>query len=98
VVFLISVDELSGKNVIGADGIVLGDVKGTEVNTSTWQMTNLRVKLSSQASGNLGFKKRLGSSTVCVPVSLITAVGDVVVVGKTLDELSTNPEVTECPT
>jgi sporulation protein YlmC with PRC-barrel domain len=93
--FLVSVDLLSGKNVIGTGGIILGEVKGAEVNTGTWQMTHLQIKLSSQASENLGFKKRFGSSTVCMPVSLITAVGDVITINKSLDELSRNPEISE---
>ena len=93
---MVSVDKLSGKNVIGAGGNVLGEVKGAEVNTSTWQVTHLQVKLANQASEELGFKKRFRSSTVCMPVSLVSAVGDVITVGKTLDELSKNPEITEC--
>jgi hypothetical protein len=32
-----------------------------------------------------------------LPVSLVFAVGDVVTVGRTLDELSKNPEISECP-
>jgi sporulation protein YlmC with PRC-barrel domain len=93
---LISVEKLSGKSVIGASGIIVGEVTGAEVDTSTWQLTHLKVKLSNQASEDLGFKKRFRSSTVCMPVTLITAVGDVINIGKTLDELSRYPELTEC--
>jgi sporulation protein YlmC with PRC-barrel domain len=94
---LVRIDELSGKNVIGAGGSILGEIKGAHVNTQTWQVTQLEVKLSSAASEQLGFKKRFRSSTVCLPVSLVSAVGDVVTVGRTLDELSKNPEISECP-
>jgi sporulation protein YlmC with PRC-barrel domain len=92
---LVSVDKLSGKNVIGASGIIIGEVKGAEVNTTSWQITHLQVKLSDQASEDLGFRKRFRSSIVCMPVSLITAVGDVITIGKTLDELSRNPEISD---
>ena len=95
---MVNVDSLSGKNVIGASGIILGEVTGAEVNTSTWQLTHLNIKLSNQASEDLGFKKRFGSSTVCMPVSLISAVGDVITINRTLDELGRNPEISECPT
>ncbi len=95
-IVLVNVDELSGKNVIGLGGSILGEVKGAQVNTKTWQVTNLEVKLSSVASEELGFKKRFRSSTVCMPVSLVSAVGDVITVGRSLDELSKNPEITEC--
>ncbi len=96
VFILVSIDKLSGKNVIGAGGYNLGEVKGAEVNTSTWQVTHLQVKLSNQASEELGFKKRFRSSTVCMPVSLVSAVGDVITIGKALSELSKNPEISEC--
>lgn len=93
---MVSLDKISGKNVIGQGGDDLGEVKGAEVNTNTWNVTHLQVKLSSKASESMGFKKRFRSSTVCLPVSMVSAVGDVVTVNKTLDELSSNQEVTEC--
>jgi sporulation protein YlmC with PRC-barrel domain len=96
VIFVVSLDKISGKNVIGQGGDDLGEVKGAEVNTNTWNVTHLQVKLSSKASESMGFKKRFRSSTVCLPVSMVSAVGDVVTVNKTLDELSSNQEVTEC--
>jgi sporulation protein YlmC with PRC-barrel domain len=94
---MVSIDNLSGKNVVGAGGFIIGEVKGAEVNTSTWQLTHLQVKLSDQASENLGYKKLFRSSTLCMPVSLISAVGDVVTINRTLDELTRNPEFIECP-
>jgi sporulation protein YlmC with PRC-barrel domain len=93
----VNVDDLSGKNVIGTGGSIVGEVKGAEVNTNTWQITHLRVKLSGQASDSMGLKKRFGSSTVCMPVSMISAIGDVVTITRSLDELSSNPDVSECP-
>lgn len=93
---MVSLDKISGKTVIGQGGDDLGEVKGAEVNTNTWNVTHLQVKLSSKASESMGFKKRFRSSTVCLPVSMVSAVGDVVTVNKTLDELSSNQEVTEC--
>jgi Uncharacterized conserved protein len=95
--FLVSIDSLSGKNVIGTGGTVIGEVKGAEVNTSSWQVTHLQVKLTSAASDTLGFKKRFGSSSVCLPVSLISAVGDVVTIGSDIKELSRNAQITGCP-
>ncbi len=94
---MVNVDELSGKNVIGAGGSKIGEVKGAKVDTKTWQITHLEIKLSSTASDTLGFKKRFRSSSVCMPVSLVSAVGDVVTVGSDLAQLSQNPQITECP-
>ena len=82
--------------VICAGGFDLGEINGVEMNTDTWQVTHLQVKLSKPASENLGFKKRFGSSTVCVPISLVSSVGDNILLNKTLDELTKHPEISEC--
>jgi sporulation protein YlmC with PRC-barrel domain len=95
--FLVSVDALFGKDVIGTGGTVIGEVKGAEVNTTTWQVTHLQVKLTSAASDTLGFKKRFGSSSICMPIGLISAVGDVVTIGTDINELSRNAMITGCP-
>jgi sporulation protein YlmC with PRC-barrel domain len=92
----VSFEKLSGKFVICAGGFDLGALKGVEMNTSTWQVTHLHVKLSKPASEDLGFKKRFRSSTVCVPISLVASFGDNVLLNKSLDELSRHPEITEC--
>jgi sporulation protein YlmC with PRC-barrel domain len=91
--FMVEVSELSGKSVITNGGKILGEIKGTLVNVQTWQVTHLTVKLSNDASEELGFKKRFRSSTVKLPVSF-GEVGDVVTVNKNLKELGENPEFT----
>jgi sporulation protein YlmC with PRC-barrel domain len=96
VVILSSFDEILGKDVIGAKGYNLGTVKGAEVNVVEWRITHLQVKLSSQAADELGFKKRFRSSTVCMPVSFISAVGDVVTLNRALTEISGDNSITEC--
>lgn len=93
---LVSFDKLSGMYVICAGGFDLGEINGVDLDTSTWQVANFHVKLSKSASENLGFKKRFRSSTVCVPVSLVSKVGDNVLLNKSLDELSRHPEISEC--
>ncbi len=90
-------DELSGKNIISAGGTIIGEVVGAEVNTSSWNLTALDVKLSAAASETLGFKKRFRSSTVCMPVTLVSAVGDVITINSDLNTLSQDSQITECP-
>ena len=92
-----SFDKLSGKFVICAGGFDLGEVNGVDIDTNTWQVTHLHVKLSKQASEDLGFQKRFRSSTVCVPTSLVSKIGDNILLNKCLDELSKHPEISECP-
>ena len=94
---MVSFDKISGKFVICAGGFDLGELNGVEMNTDNWQVTHLHVKLSKPASEDLGFKKRfIISSTVCVPTSLVSKVGDNILLNKTLDELTKHPEIYEC--
>ena len=93
---MVSFDKLSGKYVICAGGFDLGEINGGEINTGTWQVTHLHVKLSKVASEDLGFKKRFRSSTVCLPISLVAQFGDNVLLNKSLDELTRHPEISEC--
>jgi sporulation protein YlmC with PRC-barrel domain len=96
VIYLVSFDKLSGKSVICAGGFDLGETNGVEMNTDTWQVTHLHVKLSKSASEDLGFKTRFRSSTVCVPISLVSKVGDNILLNKSLEELTKHPEIYEC--
>jgi len=93
---LVSVEKLNGKKVIGAKAFALGEVKGIEVDTDNWEVTHLHVKLTDEAATELGFKKRFRSSVVCMPVTLIKAVGDVVTIDKSVEELRKSREIVEC--
>jgi sporulation protein YlmC with PRC-barrel domain len=93
---LVNFDKLSGMYVICAGGFDLGTVNGIEINTMSWGVTHLHVKLSKPASEDLGFKKRFRTSTVCVPISLIAQAGDNILLNKSIDELSRHPEISEC--
>ncbi len=92
---LVSFKELSDKFVICSGGFDLGNITGVEINTGTWQVTQLHVKLSKSASEDLGFKKRFGSSTVSVPISLVHSVGDNILLNKSLEELTKGSDITE---
>jgi sporulation protein YlmC with PRC-barrel domain len=93
---LVGVDKLVGKKVITAKAYILGEVKGAEADVDNWRITHLQVKLTDKAATDLGFKKRFRSSTVCMPVTLISAVGEVVTIDKSLDELSRTFDIVEC--
>ena len=73
-----------------SDGLVLGEVQSAELNTSNWQIINLFVALSEEASKKLGFKHPyLGKVVVCLPVSAVDDFTDKVTLNKTLEELTT---------
>jgi sporulation protein YlmC with PRC-barrel domain len=85
---LTSVSELMGKKVIGASALTLGEVEGAEVETKNWQITHLQVKLTSEATERFGFKKPMISHlVVLLPVTIVKAVGDVISLDKSIEEL-----------
>jgi len=75
-------------SVITADAYTLGEIGGAHADTNLWNITHLDVELTKEASAELGFKKPfLGSITVCLPISSIKNVGDVVTLNKSLLDL-----------
>ena len=78
---LVKVATLIDKKVIGRDGYIVGDMKGLEADTSNWQISHMQVKLTNQAAEEMGFKKIFRrSSMVCIPVSYVAAIGDIITV------------------
>ena len=93
--FVVSIDKLVGMKVITAKAYIFGEVKGAEVDVDSWRITHLHVKLTDKAATDLGFKKKFRSSTVCMPITHINEVGEVVTIDKSLEELSRLVEVVE---
>ena len=80
--------------VITDDAFTLGEVDGAQANTVTWQITHLDVALTKEATKELGFKKpMLGSLTICLPVTAIKKVGDVITLNFSL---KTFKDLKEC--
>ena len=93
---VIDFKELTGKTVICTGGYILGEVTGVNIDTKTWQVVKLHVKLSDTAAEQLGYKKRFRSSTICIPVTIVQAVADVVNVVLSLKQLGESNEITDC--
>jgi sporulation protein YlmC with PRC-barrel domain len=93
---LVSSDELSGKKVVSLKGDEIGEIKDVDFDIKNWQVTHLQIKLSNKAAVSLGYKKTIGSYSVCMPVDIISSVGDVVTINKTLLELTSSMEIKEC--
>lgn len=96
VIDLIDFSTLLGKKVICSGAYIVGEVKSVSIDTTTWYVRNLLVKLTDTAAEELGFKKRFRSSTVCVPTKMVMAVADVVTLAPSLKEISESNEITEC--
>ncbi len=93
---MISFDTLIGKKVIGTDGYIIGEVTGAEIDPTIWHVHQLHVKLTDNASEELGFKKRFRSSKISMPTKMVRSVGDVVNIWPKLEALSESKEITEC--
>jgi sporulation protein YlmC with PRC-barrel domain len=93
---VISFENLVGLKVLTSEAFSLGEVRGALVDTEKWNIKYIHVKINDEAATKLGFKKRFRSSTVCVPINMIVAVGDYVTIGRSLEQLSESQEITEC--
>ena len=88
------VGKLNGKQVITADAYTLGEVDGTHADIGNWQITHIDVDLTKEAANELNLKKPMfGSVMVCLPVTEVNKVGDVITLNTTLLGLK---ELKEC--
>lgn len=72
--------EILGKTVVNDDGVVIGEVNDYLVNTKTWQVTDLQVKIEKKKAKELGLKTPFfGSLLVLVEVSRISSLTDQII-------------------
>ena len=55
---MISDENLRGRTVVAADGQTAGEVAALSIDTSTWTITSLKIKLSKTAAEQLGVSQR----------------------------------------
>jgi sporulation protein YlmC with PRC-barrel domain len=92
---LINFEKIIGLQVITSGAHILGEVKGAKIDTKTWEIKFLNVKLSDEAANKLGMKNRIGSKTISIPVNLVQAVAGVITLTKSLQELESDREIQE---
>ena len=79
---------LDGKKVVGAEGYILGEVDGIEVDPNSWKAHAFYVNLSDEATAELGFKKLfLRRIAVCLPTQLVKTIGEVITLNEPLRSL-----------
>jgi sporulation protein YlmC with PRC-barrel domain len=93
---LINFEEIMGLQVVTSGAYIIGEVKGAKIDTVTWEIKFLNVKLTGGAAESLGMKKRFRSSIICIPVIMIVAIGHVVTISRSLEELESSQEIAEC--
>lgn len=94
---MVNVNTLLGKNVVGDDARLIGNLTGVEVELlPTWQITYPHVSLTEETTRELGYKKPfLGSVEVLLPISIIKAVGDIISLDKKIADLKDVVEPTK---
>ncbi len=81
--------ELSGKDVISQDGREIGQVSDIALDSSSWRIDTLVVKLERELLEAFHMKKPLiGTQTIQIPTSHVSGVGDKVILHKKLEELT----------
>jgi hypothetical protein len=87
---MVEITRLFWKKAFTSDDFLLGEVESAELDMSNWQIINLFVGLTDEASKKLGFKHPyLGKVVVCLPVSAVESISDKAVLNKTIEELRT---------
>jgi sporulation protein YlmC with PRC-barrel domain len=76
----VSDDELTGRTVIAADGNAIGEVIGFGIESDTWSIETLRVRLRNAAADQVGASRSIfRSGTIAIPVAFVQSVGHAVV-------------------
>jgi sporulation protein YlmC with PRC-barrel domain len=75
----VSDEHLRGRTVIAADGQAIGEVAALFIDTSTWILVALQIKLSKSVAEQLGAARGLlRAATLELPVRMVQSVGDAV--------------------
>jgi sporulation protein YlmC with PRC-barrel domain len=93
---MINFEEIIGLQVVTSGAHIVGEVKGAKIDTATWAIKFLNVKLTGDAAASLGLKKRFRSSKICIPVGMVKAVAHVVTISRSMEELESSQEISEC--
>ncbi len=90
---MVTGSKLVGMAVITSDAYKLGQIEGTELDADTWKVTHLRIDLTDEAIRELAFRKPfLGGIRVCLPVSHVSKLADVVTLKSSLADVKASPE------
>jgi len=91
---MVEIGRLFWKRVVTSDDYVIGETESAELDTVTWQIKSFYVSLNDDASEKLGFERPyFGKIFVCLPVSTVKEIGDIVTLNKTFEDLK---ELREC--
>jgi sporulation protein YlmC with PRC-barrel domain len=73
-------ESIRGRKVIAADGQVIGEITDLAVDTGTWRVHSLRLKLDKAVADALAVHRgRFHAATIDLPVQIVQSVGDTIV-------------------
>lgn len=85
----VSDGELRGRTAIGADGKAIGEVVALLIDSDSWSVTGLRLRLRGSVASEIGVGHSLfRPTTVDVPISQVQSAGDAVVLSVPVASLS----------
>jgi sporulation protein YlmC with PRC-barrel domain len=89
---MIEISELRGKIVITEDSFNVGEISEA-IMDDNWKITFIHVKLTKEATDDLGFKKPMfGHIIISLPIGYVKGFGDVITLNKKRLELDEIPE------
>ena len=84
----LSDENLRGRAVIGADGLVIGEISALFLDSDAWRVESLQVKLRKDIADQLGANRSIfHAGALEIPIRMIQSVGDTVVLTVPVDGL-----------
>jgi sporulation protein YlmC with PRC-barrel domain len=83
----IHVKDLIGLEVVGPHGWKIGTVENVPVDTSTWRVSEIEVKLEKEVAEKLNMKRLFRSTILPVGTERITGIGNVISINYTQEEM-----------
>jgi sporulation protein YlmC with PRC-barrel domain len=90
---IISMKNVLLKSVLTSDAYDIGTVSDFDLEVDEWKVAQIGVTLNLQSKRDLGIRKlSLTGPTICIPISYVNKVGDMVTLNIPFDELKGIPE------
>lgn len=79
---------LRGRTIIGADGLLIGEIAALFLDADTWKIESIQMKLERQVADQIGASRGLfHAAMIEIPIRFVQSVGDTVVLSVSVDEL-----------
>lgn len=84
----LSDENLRGRTVIAADGQAIGEIAALFLDSDSWRVESLQVKLRNEVADQLGATRGIfHAGTLEMPIRMVQSVGDAVVLSVAAREL-----------